>query len=69
MRLSVQESNLVSIYHSGSLSATAEQIREALPYMNGEDSYAAQSVLIKLNSMTDSTFAALNLDPQEVVLC
>lgn len=69
MRLSVQESNLVSIYHSGTRSSTAEQIREALPYMDSDTLCAAQATLLKLEAMSGNIFSALNLDPEEVVIC
>ena len=68
MRLTAHEANLVSIYHSGSRPSTVEQIREALPYMDNMDVCVAQGLLVKLEAMSDSTFAVLNLDPEEVAV-
>ena len=62
MRLSCQEQNLVSIYHSGSRFGTVCPIREALPYMDEGDVQAAHLLLGKLERMSDSAFAALTLE-------
>lgn len=60
MRLSVQERNLDGLYLSGSREATAAQMREALPDIDGpEVRVAAGSAIIKLGAMSEPDFSAL----------
>lgn len=66
MRLSVREQSLVSIYHSGTRTATLCQMREALPHMDDEDAPLVEALLCKLDGMSEHAFAALALSPEEV---
>lgn len=60
--LSVQEQNLVSIYHSETRTDTVHQLREALPYMDDGGAQMAQALIDKLADMSDNAFAALLLE-------
>lgn len=66
MTLSVQEQNLVSIYHSETRTDTIHQLREALPYMDEHDGQTVHALIGKLERITDSAFAALS--PEEVLV-
>lgn len=57
MRLSIQEQNLVSIYHSGTRMDTIRQLREVLSCMDAHDAQTAHALIGKLERMSDSTFA------------
>lgn len=57
--LSVQEQNLVSIYHSETRTDTVHQLREALPYMDEHDAGAVHALIGKLERISDSAFATL----------
>lgn len=68
MTLSVQERNLVLLYHSGSREATAAQMREALPHIDEPDvNAAAVSAIRKLEAMSAAAYDALARAPEAVL--
>jgi len=68
MTLSIQERNLVLLYHSGSREATVAQIREALPHIGEPDvNAAAVSAIAKLERMSAAAFSDLACAPEAVL--
>lgn len=58
VRLTVEEENLICMYHRNDRRRTAESIREALPDMDGEMRALARQTADKLDAMTDADFEA-----------
>ncbi|MSS91711.1 conjugal transfer protein [Eisenbergiella tayi] len=59
IRLTVEETNLLSIYKEGSKRALIENVNVALPFMDGEMRGFAARTLAKVEAMTEAEFAGL----------
>ena len=60
-RLTVEETNLLSIYHEGSKAQLTENINAALPYMDADMRELAQRTLAKVDALTEEEYAELAL--------
>ena len=58
-RLTVEETNLLSIYHEGSKAQLVENMTAALPFMDEDMRELAKRTLSKVESMTEAEFAGL----------
>ena len=58
IRLTVEEMNLLSIYHEGSKAQLMENMTAALPFMD-EDMPFAERTLQKISSLTENEYAEL----------
>ena len=58
-RFTVEETNLLSIYHEGSKAQLTENINAALPYMDADMRELAKRTLSKVEAMTEAEFAGL----------
>lgn len=61
IRLTVEETNLLSIYHEGSKAQLAENMTAALPYMDADMRELAERTLSKVDALTDEEYAELSL--------
>ena len=66
-RLTVEETNLLSIYRTGSRQGLIVAMKAALPFMDGEMQDFAARTLSKVETMTEAEFAGLSLDPADEV--
>ena len=57
----VEETNLLSIYHEGSKAQLMENMTAALPYMDADMRELAERTISKVNALTDEEYAALAL--------
>ena len=55
----VEETNLLSIYHEGGKQETTRKIRAAMPYMDEEMRALADRTLEKLDKLTEEEYAEL----------
>ena len=58
-RLTVEETNLLSIYHEGSKAQLVENMTAALPFMDEDMRELAKRTLSKVEAMTEAKFAGL----------
>lgn len=58
MRLTVEEENLICMYHMGDRRRTAGSLRAAQPDIDGEMRALARQTADKLDAMTDADFEA-----------
>ena len=63
----VEETNLLSIYMTGSKAGLVEDMTAALPFMDGEMRDFAARTLAKVEHMTEAEFAGLALYPADEV--
>lgn len=63
----VEETNLLSIYMTGSKEGLLVAMNAALPFMEGEMRDFAARTLSKVEAMTEAEFAGLSLDPADKV--
>ena len=63
----VEETNLLSIYMTGSKAGLVEDMTAALPFMEGEMRDFAARTLAKVERMTEAEFAGLALYPADEV--
>ena len=56
MNFSVEEENLICMYHTSDRRRTMARMRAALPDMDGDMRALAQQTLSKLECMTDADF-------------
>lgn len=61
IRLSVEETNLLSIYHEGGKAQLTENMTAALPYMDADMRELAERTLSKVDALTDEEYAELSL--------
>lgn len=66
-RLTVEETNLLSIYRTGSRQGLIVTMRAALPFMDEDMRDFAACTLEKVEAMTEAEFAGLSLDPADEV--
>ncbi len=59
MKLTVEETNLLSIYKTGSRQGLIVAMNAALPFMDGEMRDFAARTLSKVEAMTEAEFAGL----------
>ena len=57
----VEETNLLSIYHEGSKAQLMENMTAALPYMDADMRELAKRTISKVNALTDEEYAELAL--------
>lgn len=55
----VEETNLLSIYHEGSKTQLVENMTAALPYMDEDMRELAKRTLSKVTSLTEAEYAEL----------
>lgn len=67
IRLTVEETNLLSIYHEGSKAQLAENINAALPYIDADMKQFAQRTLSKVDALTEEEYAELAIYAAEEV--
>ena len=65
--LTVEETNLLSIYSTGGKRELIENVNAALPFMDGEMRDFAARTLAKVEAMTEAGFAGLALFPADEV--
>lgn len=58
-RFTVEETNLLSIYHEGGKAQLAENMTAALPYMDADMRELAERTLSKVDALTEAEFAEL----------
>ena len=63
----VEETNLLSIYMTGSKEGLLVAMTAALPFMDGEMRDFAARTLVKVERMTEAEFAGLALYPADEV--
>ncbi len=61
IRLTVEETNLLSIYHEGGKAQLRENMTAALPYMDADMRELAERTLSKVDALTDEEYAELSL--------
>ncbi len=61
MRLTVEETNLLNIYHEGGKAQLVENMTAALPYMDADMRELAERTLSKVDALTDEEYAELSL--------
>lgn len=59
IRLTVEETNLLSIYSEGGKAQLAENINTALPYMDADMRELAKRTLAKVDALTEAEYAGL----------
>lgn len=59
IRLTVEETNLLSIYSEGGKAQLAENINAALPYMDADMRELAKRTLTKVDALTETEYAEL----------
>jgi hypothetical protein len=64
-RFTVEETNLISIYSTGTRAAVIEEMTAALPFMESDMRELAGQTLDKLNALTDDEFSQLAIDPAD----
>lgn len=64
-RFTVEEINLMSIYHTGTRRELIAEMTAALPDMDGDFRRLAGRVIDRLEGMTDGEFSRLALDPAD----
>ena len=62
MNLSVEEDNLICMYHTSDRRRTMAQMRSALPDMDTEMRRLANGTIAKLERMTDADFNGQRFD-------
>ena len=67
IRLTVEETNLLSIYHEGSKAQLIENMTAALPYMDADMRELAKRTLSKVDALTEEEFAELAIYAAEEV--
>jgi len=65
MNFTVEEINLIAIYKTDKLSATIDQISEALPDMDSDMRVIARSASRKLAALTALEFSVLLFSPAD----
>ena len=63
-RFTVEETNLLSIYHEGSKAQLTENINAALPYMDADMRELAKRALSKVDALPRKNLRSLPFTPQ-----
>lgn len=61
----VEEINLISIYHTGTRRGLACEMTAALPYMDSDFQELTRRTMDKLDGLTDDEFSQLVIDPAD----
>ena len=61
IRLTVEETNLLSIYNEGGKAQLTENMTAALPYMDADMRELAERTLSKVDALTEKEYAELSL--------
>ena len=61
MRLTGEETNLLSIYNEGGKAQLTENMTAALPYMDADMRELAERTLSKVDALTEKEYAELSL--------
>lgn len=64
-QFTVEETNLISIYHTGIRSAVIKEMTAALPFMENDMRELALFTLGKLEALTDDEYLQLPFDPAD----
>ena len=64
-RFTVEEINLISIYHTGARQSTIEDMTAALPDMDSDFQQLARRTLDRLHAMSDEEYSRLSIDPAD----
>ena len=67
IRLTVEETNLLSIYNEGGKRGLIENVNAALPYMDADMRELAKRTLSKVNALTDAEYKELSVYPADEV--
>ena len=67
IRLTVEETNLLSIYHEGSREQLRENMNAALPYMDADMRELAKRTLFKVGALTEAEYRELAVYPADEV--
>jgi len=66
-RFTIEETNLLSIYHEGGTARVTESTNAALPYMDADMRELAKRALSKVDALTEEEFAELAIYAAEEV--
>ena len=66
-RFTVEETNLLSIYHEGSKAQLIENMTAALPYMGAGFRELAERTISIVNALTDAEYKELSVYPADEV--
>lgn len=66
-RLTVEETNLLSIYHEGSKAQLIENMTAALPFMDKDMRELAKRTLAKVDTLTEAEYRELAVYPADEV--
>ena len=66
-RFTVEETNLLSIYHEGSKAQLTENINAALPYMDADMRELAKRALSKVDALIEAEYRELAVYPADEV--
>ena len=61
----VEQINLISIYHAGVRQSTIAEMTAALPDMDSEIQQLARRTLDRLHAMSDEEYSQLAIDPSD----
>jgi hypothetical protein len=61
----VEQMNLISIYHTGARQSTIEEMTAALPDMDSDIQQLARRTLDRLHAMNDEEYSQLAIDPAD----
>lgn len=67
IRLTVEETNLLSIYADSSKRELIENITAALPFMDGDMRELATHTILKIDALTEAEYAELAVYPADEV--
>ena len=67
IRLTVEETNLLSIYNEGGKRGLIENVNAALPYMDADMRELAKRTLSKVGALTEAEYRELAVYPADEV--
>ena len=66
-RFTIEETNLLSIYHDGSKAQLVENMTAALPFMDEDMRELAKRTLSKVDALTEAEYRGLAVYPADEV--
>jgi len=63
--LTVEQINIISIYHMGARQSTIEDMTAALQDMDSDIQQLARRTLDRLHAMSDEEYSQLSIDPSD----
>ena len=66
-RFTVEETNLLSIYHEGSKAQLIENMTAALPFMDEDMRELAKRTLLKVDALSEAEYGELAVYPADEV--